>query len=122
MRKIQIKSLENPACTPVQAAIADTFIERFLGLMFRKELISSDGLLLAGHRDSRAESAIHMFFMRFDIAVIWINSNMHVVDIQHAKKWHPWYIPIKSAQFILETHLGNLCLYKIGERVQFLYE
>ena len=50
------------------------------GLMFRRELASDAGLLLVEDRESKAASAIHMFFMRFPIAAIWLNSDFEVVD------------------------------------------
>jgi hypothetical protein len=42
---------------------ADSFLTRLRGLTFRRHLAEGEGLLLVGHRESRADAAIHMFFV-----------------------------------------------------------
>lgn len=48
--------------------------------MLRPAIAPNEGLLFDEGRDSRLNASIHMFFMRFPIAVIWINSDLRVVD------------------------------------------
>ena len=93
-----------------------------MGLMFRKFLLPNDGVLLVEASDSRMNSSIHMFFMNFDIAVIWINSNMIVVDKVLAKKWKPYYAPQEPAKFILEINPDQINAFKIGDQVTFSYD
>lgn len=90
--------------------------------MFRRFLERDEGLLLVQKRDSRLDAGIHMLFMRIDLAVIWIDSAGQVVDVHLAQRWHPAYLPVKPARFILETSVENLDVFRIGDYVQFSYE
>ena len=88
--------------------------------MFRGSLAHDEGLLLVGSRDTRLDSAIHMLFVGFDLAVIWINSNMEVVDKVVAKSWHLAYVPERPARYVLEVHPELFPEYEIGHKVEFL--
>lgn len=87
--------------------------------MFRSRLNPDDGLLLVEKRDSRIDTSIHMFFVPFDIAVFWINSEMTVVDKIIAKSWRPVYVPKADAKFTLEIHPDRFRDYEIGDKVDF---
>ena len=50
-----------------------SFICKLRGLMFRRALEPDEGLLLVEQFESRTATAIHMLFMRFAIAVIWLD-------------------------------------------------
>jgi len=88
--------------------------------MFRHQIRTDEGLLLVGGRDSRIDASIHMLFVPFDLAVVWINSAMDVVDKALARRWHPVYVPARPARFILEVHPDLLSTYDVGEKVQFI--
>jgi uncharacterized membrane protein (UPF0127 family) len=111
----QNKQISNPA----RIKYCDTFLGRLRGLMFRSALSPDEGLLLVIGKDSRADSSIHMFFMYFDIAVFWINSEMIVVDKVIAKVWRPAYFPAKAARYTLEAHPSRYNDYAVGDKVQF---
>ncbi len=104
---------------PPQIRFCDSFACRLRGLMFRSQLSTNEGLLLVTARDSRLDSAIHMLFVPFDLAVFWINSKMEVVDKIVAKSWRPAYFPARPALYILEVHPGRIGDYEIGHKVQF---
>lgn len=87
--------------------------------MFRACLPIDEGLLLVEKRDSRLDTSIHMFFVPFDLAVIWINSEMTVVDKVIAKSWHPAYFPRSDAKYTLEIHPDRWADYEIGDKVEF---
>jgi len=97
----------------------DTFLTQLRGLTFRPRLSLDEGLLLVGTRDSRLDSSIHMLFVAFDLAVIWINSEMQVVDKIIAKSWRPAYFSKQSARYVLEIHPERWGDYEIGDMVQF---
>jgi uncharacterized membrane protein (UPF0127 family) len=97
----------------------DTFLTQLRGLTFRPHLAQDEGLLLVGKRDSRLDSSIHMFFVSFDLAVIWINSHMQVVDKTLAKSWHPAYFSKQPAQYVLEVHPERWEEFQIGDKLQF---
>jgi uncharacterized membrane protein (UPF0127 family) len=97
----------------------DTFLTQLRGLTFRPRLALEEGLLLVGKRDSRLDSSIHMLFVAFDLTVIWINSDMQVVDKIIAKSWRPAYFSKQPAKYVLEIHPERWGDYKIGDTVQF---
>lgn len=87
--------------------------------MFRSRLSPDEGLLLVEKRDSRLDTSIHMFFVPFDLAVFWINSDMTVVDKVIAKSWRPAYVSRTPAKYILEMHPDRWVDYEIGDKVEF---
>jgi uncharacterized membrane protein (UPF0127 family) len=99
----------------VKVQYCDTFLSKGLGLMFRKNLPVDEGIMLANQRSSRIDAGIHMFFMHFDITVLWLDQNLVVVDKALARKWRPVYLPKRPAQFIIELHQDQFDRYHIGE-------
>jgi len=97
----------------------DTFLTQLRGLTFRARLARDEGLILVGKRDSRLDSSIHMLFVPFDLAVIWINSAMQVVDKVLAKSWRPAYFSKQPAKYVLEIHPKRWGDFEIGDGVEF---
>ena len=97
----------------------DTFLTQLRGLTFRARLGRDEGLILVGKRDSRLDSSIHMLFVSFDLTVVWINSEMEVVDKILAKSWRPAYFSKVPAKYVLEIHLDRWENFAIGDVVQF---
>lgn len=118
-RSIHVHNLDNPDQTPLQIVYCESFLCRLRGLTFRAELAPTSGLLLVQKKDSRLDSAIHMLAVSFDLAVIWIDSSMQVVDKTLAKSWRLAYTPKKAARYVLEIHPDRLSEFKIGNHVQF---
>ncbi len=119
---IKIQNLNHPEASPIKARLCTSFLSRLRGLMLQTSLGKNDGILIDEKKDGIANTAIHMFFMRFPIAVIWINSNYEVVDSKIASPWMPFYAPSKPARFILETHPSRHLDFKAGDRVKLLHE
>ena len=86
--------------------------------MFRSPLNFDEGILLVQGRESRIDSAIHMFFMRMDLAVVWVSKTFEVVDVKLAKRWQPMIFPNRPAKYILEIAAGRISEFTIGD---FLY-
>lgn len=118
-RIIHVRNLNKASQTPLQIKYCASFLCKLRGLMFRANIATDDGLLFAYKRDSRVDTSIHMLFMNFDIAVIWIDSSMQIVDKALAKRWKPAYAPKAGARYILETHPDRLDEFEIGNKVQF---
>jgi uncharacterized protein len=112
----------HPGSPALKAQYCSSFFSRLKGLMFRKSLLPDEAILLVETSDSRMNASIHMFFMNFDIAVVWINSKMIVVDRVIARKWKPYYAPSGPARFILEIHPDRLNSFKIGDQVTFTHD
>lgn len=91
------------------------FFCRLRGLTFRRCLGADEGLLLMGRRESRTDAAIHMFFVFFPIAAIWLDPNGQVVDAQLARPFRPLYVPRAPARDILEGPPALLEQVRIGD-------
>jgi uncharacterized membrane protein (UPF0127 family) len=104
---------------PLRIKYCDTFLTQLRGFTLRSDLAREDGLVLVGKHDSRIDSSIHMLFVSFDLAVIWINADMQVVDRVLAKSWKPAYFSKQPAKFVLEVHPDRWDEFQIGDKVQF---
>jgi len=58
-----------------KALVADNFLLRLKGLMFRKSMDEEEALIFYH------TSSIHTFFMRFPIEVVFLNQKMQVIEI-----------------------------------------
>ena len=106
---------------PLTVDYCDAFSKRFFGLMFRHHLAPEEGILLVESSETRLNSAIHMLFMNFDIATIWLNSTYEVVDLKVARRWSLAHIPARPARFTLEIHPTRLPDFKVGDQLNFEY-
>ena len=118
-RIISIENLNRSIEDGLRVKYCDTFLTQLRGFTFRSDLARDDGLVLVGKRDSRLDSSIHMFFVSFDLAVIWINSDMQVVDKVLANSWKPAYFSKLPAKYVLEVHPDRWEEFQVGDRVQF---
>jgi uncharacterized membrane protein (UPF0127 family) len=119
MRYISIENKTSPLTELIKVPYCDSFFSRLRGLMFTPNITKNGGCLIVESNDSRVNSAIHMFFMNFDITAIWINSKKQIVDVQLARRWHPIYTPVAPACYILELHADRLANFKIGDQIEF---
>jgi uncharacterized membrane protein (UPF0127 family) len=118
-KSISIENKSRGIDGALRITFCDTFFSQLRGLTFRSRLSQDEGLLLVGKRDSRLESSIHMLFVSFDLAVVWINSELKVVDKVLARSWHPAYFSKQPARYVLEIHPERWGDFDIGDRVQF---
>jgi len=118
-KQIVIENRSRKIGTLPRIKYCDTFLTQLRGFTFRPRLSRDEGLLLVGTRDSRLDSSIHMLFVSFDLTVVWINSEMQVVDKVLAKSWRPAYFSKKPARYVLEIHPERWGDYEIGDTVQF---
>lgn len=118
-RFITINNLTKKIDLPARVQYGDSFFVKLRGLMFRPHLEPNFGLLLVESSDSRVNTSIHMFFVPFDLAVFWINSEMIIVDKVLAKSWKPAYFPKADAKYTLEIHPNRFNDYEIGDKVEF---
>lgn len=93
---------------------------RLRGLQFRRPLRPGEALLLVKEKDSIASTSIHMFFVFFPIAAVWINSAGQVTSAQLAKPWRPYYASPTPARYVLETSPDFLERIRVGDEVDFV--
>jgi len=118
-KQIIVKNNNRKSVSPPLIKYCDTFLAQLRGFTLRARISLDEGLLLVGSRDSRLDSSIHMLFVFFDLAVIWINSNMEVVDKVHAKSWRLAYFSKQPAKYVLEIHPERWGEFEIGDIVVF---
>jgi uncharacterized membrane protein (UPF0127 family) len=92
---------------------------RLRGLMFRRSLAEDEGLIFVYGRESVLETSIHMLFMAFPIAAIWLDAEGRVVDKALAKPWRLAYAPRRAAQYVIEARPALLERVQIGEKLTF---
>ncbi|HEX9027230.1 MAG TPA: DUF192 domain-containing protein [Clostridium sp.] len=90
--------------------IADSFIKRFLGFMFR-EKPHHEAILI------KPCNSIHTFFMRFPIDVLFINENMEVVKKIDGLKPGRIIMPQKKCKMVIEGKAGMFKTVKVGKKI-----
>ena len=90
--------------------------------MFAARIQPNEGLVLVQDKETRLDAAIHMLFMRFNLAVIWTNNENQVVDSVLAHKWALIYQPSAPARYIYEIHPGKLSEFQKGDILALEYE
>ena len=101
------------------ADLADSFLSRFMGLMFKGSIKQGLVLKLPKGR-SRHGSGIHMFFMRIPLDILFLDDEKKVVDKVHLKPWQV-YNPKEPARFVIELQEGILASSntEIGDMLDF---
>ncbi len=82
--------------------LADSFMQRFKGLMGKKKLNKSEGLMLLSC------NSIHTCFMRFPIDVVFLNMDYEVIALKKGVK--PWRMVnfVKKAYITVEMSEGTI--------------
>lgn len=98
---------------------ADSFFSRFRGLMLKKDLKSGLVLKIPSGRGKRG-SAIHMFFMRIPLDIIFADEELRVVDVVSLDPWTT-YTPKSAARFVIELQKGLITdsETEIGDLLEF---
>ena len=114
MQKQKVKIKGAPEGAPfLKILIADSFLTRLAGLMFRKKLPEATGLLLTFC------NCVHMCFMRFAIDVIYVDPNFRVIKI--VKNLKPWigFSICRNAWATLEMSAGEAerCGLSVGKKL-----
>jgi uncharacterized membrane protein (UPF0127 family) len=117
--EINITNLSRPMAQMIRARYCDSFLCRLRGLTFRRSLPKRTGLLLVESRDNRLDASIHMLFMWMDLAVVWIDSSLQVVDVKLARRWKLAYLPQAPARYVLELPVDCQSEYAIGDFLKF---
>ncbi len=94
--------------------IADTFVKRFRGLMWKKRLNEGEGLLI------KPCNQVHTFNMRFAIDVVYLSKRNKVVYIETLKPNRAGKL-IKEAFYVLEVMAGTTesLELSIGDEIEF---
>ena len=116
-----ITNLATGKAIATEVICCDTFWKRARGLMFRGQQAIKDGraFLFVQSRDSVPGTAIHMFFVFFPIAVIWLDGEGRVVDKKLARPFRPHYAPANPARYFIEAHPSMLEQVSLRDQLEF---
>ena len=118
MKTQKVRILGAPSSAPffkdIDIIIADTFLLRLAGLMFRRKLPEATGLLLAPC------NSVHMCFMRFAIDVVYLDKEYNIVKVVNCLR--PWIglSMCANAWAALEMIAGEAerCGLEVGKRLE----
>lgn len=119
MKHVNICNLTHPLSIALTANYCNSFWSKFRGYMFKPEIAINEGIILAENHESIVNTSIHMLFMRFDLAVIWLDGDLRVVDKTKAYKWRLFYAPQNKAQYVIEAHLSRFDDFQTNDQVKF---
>jgi uncharacterized membrane protein (UPF0127 family) len=95
-----------------------SFGTRLRGLTFRRTLPPGAGILLDEGRESSVATAIHMMFVFFPIAAVWLDAQFCVVDKVLARPFRLYYASRKPARYILEAAPALLEKVALGDQLE----
>ena len=97
----------------IEILVADSFLTRFVGLMFQQKLPAATGLFLAPC------NSVHMCFMRFAIDVVYLDKEYKILKV--VKNLKPWIglSMCSNAWATIELAAGEAerCGCKVGKRL-----
>ena len=117
-----IKNLTTGQIIATEVKWCDTLLSRGRGLMFRRAIHEDEALVLAESKESVSLTSIHMFFVFFPIAVLWLDAERKVVDKKLARPFRPYYAPQRPAQYFVEGHPSILDKVSIGDRLELQWK
>ena len=99
--------------------IANSFFKRFLGLMFKKKCDYPMLFEIPQDIQIKERSSIHSLFMRFELALVFIDEENLIYEIADLKPWR-YYVPKKGAKYIIEFDKKEFENYdlKIGDEIE----
>ena len=103
----------------LNALLADTFVKKMIGLMFRDGLPSGTCMLFAF--DYRSRQGIWMRNMRFAIDIVWLDERKRITGMKSAAKPaygffdFTTYYPESPSKYILELPSGFLSRNRIAK-------
>ncbi len=102
MRELSIREKGSQQMVCPKVMVAESFVERIIGLMFRKELSLDSGMLIVPCYQ------IHTFFMRMAIDVAFIDRNFKVLKIY--RNLVPWRMTriVWRSWSVLEMKAGSM--------------
>lgn len=90
--------------------IADSFIKRLVGYMFRKK----------PHYESIVITpcnSIHTFFMRFNIDVLFVNKEGVIIKKVEGLKPYKIIRPVKGSSYVIEVAEGLFTKVRVGDKL-----
>jgi uncharacterized membrane protein (UPF0127 family) len=91
--------------------------ERSLGLMFRRQIDPDEAMVFCLPGSGIREAGVHMLFVPFPLALVWLDGGCRVVDRVLARPWQVGYRPTAPSRYFVEAHSSRLDLVQEGDRL-----
>jgi uncharacterized membrane protein (UPF0127 family) len=117
MTKKRIRNMNKALLQPLELLYCESFLCKVRGLSWRKKISKGEGIVLVYQKEGIASSAIHMLGMNFDLAIIWLNKEFVVVDVQLARRWRSFLKAREAAQFVIECQPSRINEFSIGDQI-----
>jgi uncharacterized membrane protein (UPF0127 family) len=113
-----IRNLTTGQIIATEVKWCNTFFSKGRGLMFRCAIGEDEALVFVESKESIGLTSIHMFFVFFPIAVLWLDTEKKVVDKKLARPFRPCYAPQRPAQYFIEGHPNILGKVQLGDHLE----
>jgi Uncharacterized conserved protein len=97
-----LKNMESNQIVCDKVIIANSFFKRLKGLMFTKELPSDSSMYICPCNQ------IHMFFMNYNIDVLYVDKNNMVIAVDENMKPGIMGKKVKGAAAVVELQAGKV--------------
>ncbi|NJL55962.1 hypothetical protein HC928_12790 [bacterium] len=114
-----LRNAKSGAVVLERVRLCKSFWCHLKGLQLAPQLPDHEGLLFVTGDEGISTKAIHMLFMRFSIAVVWLDSGGRVVDKKLAKPWRLYYAPKTPARYYVEASVSLLDRVRVGDVLTF---
>jgi uncharacterized membrane protein (UPF0127 family) len=93
-----------------------------VGLMFARKKTVEQGacLVMPRAKNLKYGCAITMYFCFYPYHILFVNSDMEVVDRIVLKPFRASYVPKKPAKYVFESTAGKFNDIKIGDKVELV--
>jgi uncharacterized membrane protein (UPF0127 family) len=100
MKRFSVHNATRGTVVAQRARLASSFIDRFMGLMMRRQIEDGGGLLLT------RSSSIHSFWMRFRFDAVFIDRDNRVTKIVPSMR--QWWVAFggRGARDVIELPAG----------------
>jgi uncharacterized membrane protein (UPF0127 family) len=119
LRQVKIINRTKSLKQPLVAGYCESFWCKLRGLSWLRSLAVDRGLVLADKSESRINSSIHMLGMMFALTIVWLDSDLTIVDLRHAKPWVSFAAPRKPARYVIECAASRHEDFQIGDQLAF---
>ena len=119
MQKVNVRNISKSLKSDLVLDYCATYFCKLRGLAWRRRINKGAGIVLVSKRPSKANSAIHMLGLFFDLSIIWLDSNKRVVDLALAIKWRSMLAPKSAAKYVIECASSRLSEFNIGDQIAF---
>lgn len=95
-----------------RVSLADGFFSRFRGLMMRRNFLPGEALFFTFGKPGR--NSVHMFFVRFPIDLVYLDSGFRVVEIRSFLRPWRFHRSKVASSYLIELPAGTVARLRIG--------